>query len=371
MIFSNLLVTLLPLGVVVALVALIIGAATYAMKRNDVAGKLLAKKIMTGGGIGLGVLLVLWVLLGAMQSSLGLSGSLAMAPSYDSMIDSSFSKSAPSYGGVTQNGADRRESAYESDMAMMPPVPGGESAPAGNSKIIKNATLTLLVDSVETSALEVARIRSTFGGQPGNASISDYSSYRKGEITIWIPSEKFDEALGAIKKLALQVQSEQVTVTDVSAQFVDMEARIKNLKVTEAQIVELMKRSGKISEVLEVSRELSNTRQQIEQLQGQLNYLSRQVALSSVHIYMTEEVSPGEVKNEWRPISVIKSATKDMLKSLTSFVDDLIVMLVWLPVFLLRLAFWVFVAWVIWRTLRFVYARFRGPSALPPSSGRV
>jgi len=309
----------------------------------------------------LGVLAVIIIVLyglnsmqSARQSVLGLSlggdsygvATMGIVPAYDS--------AAGNYG----KGMMYRDE-VGSTIAPMPPVPGDGGAPAGNAEIIKTASLTLLVDDVDVAATGIEAVRTTYGGQHGNASFNDYTSSRTGNVTIWVPSERFDDALAAIKKLALQVKNENVSVSDVSAQFVDLEARLKVQRATETQYVELLKRSGKISEVLEVSRELANTRTQIEQLEGQMNYLSRQVALSSISVSLIQEVSPGEVKNEWRPLTVVKTAAKNTLSDLTNLIDMILVLAVSLPVFLLRLGFFGLLAWGIWRVGRFALAKVR------------
>ena len=306
------------------------------------------------------IIIVLYGLSGmqsARQSVLGPSlggdsygtGMMGIAPAYDSAVGNY--EKVVSYRGEVG-----------SAIAPMPPVPGDGGAPAGHAQIIKTAALTLLVDDIDVAATGIEAVRTTHGGQPGNASFNDYTSSRTGNITIWVPSERFDDALVATKKLALQVKNENVSVSDVSAQFVDLKARLKVQQATEVQYVELLKRSGKISEVLEVSRELAHTRTQIEQLEGQMNYLSRQVALSSISVNLIQEVSPGEVKNEWRPLTVVKTAAKHTLSDLTNLIDMILVLAVSLPVFLLRLGFFVLLVWGIWRVGRLVLAKVKNTS---------
>lgn len=307
------------------------------------------------------VLFVASFVRGMMQSSLGLSGSIGVsAPPMFVTSERDYAQTAEysMKNGVTSG------MPYESDKAIMPfPVPGGD-APAGVSKIIKNADLTLHVENIDDAAQLIERVRIQYGGQAGNASFGRYTASRTGDITIWVPSDNFDKALRDIKNGAITVTNERVTVSDVSAQFVDLEARLKNMRATEAQYLEIMKRSGSIPDILSVTRELSQTRQTIEQLQGQLNYLSRQVALSSIHVTLTEEVAPTLSKDEWRPLSVIKAASRETLRDLTRFIDTLLVLLVKLPLLLIQLAFWGGILYGLWRLGAFVYVRISA-SRLP------
>lgn len=257
-----------------------------------------------------------------------MSASLSKGDSYD-------------YGGIPE---------MEGDTIMPPPGIPPQTPPVGSSKIVKSAELTLLVAHIDDSANAITQLRTRFGGEPGNASFNEYAPGMKtAEMTIWVPSAKFDEALGEVKHLALRTLHENIYVSDVSAQYVDFTARLKNLHAAEAQYVEIMKRAGKISDILEVTRELNNTRAQIESIQGQLDHLARQVALAAIHISLTEEASPASVGDEWHPLTILKTAAKDALKDLANVADTLIVFIVKLPVFLLNIALWVFVLWVFLR----------------------
>lgn len=291
------------------------------------------------------------------SQSMGLSGATTVsAPSFAIAMDAS--------GGYAPRALSNKmaisvgESAPMYNDGMMPsPLPA--NAPAGVSKIVKNGNLTLLVKNVDDATLAINNLRTTLMGQPGNASFSEYGNGGKqGDITIWVPSDKFDEAMLAIKKLALRVENERVSVEDVSAQYVDLQSRLKNLKASEEQYLIILKQSGKISDVLAVTQQLNQTRAEIEQTQGQMDYLSRQVALSSIHISLTQEAVPGSVvANEWRPMTVAKAAFKHTLTGLTDAVDTFLIILISLPVLLLNLGFWLGIAWACYRVGRFVYGR--------------
>lgn len=310
---------------------------------------------------------IAWGIIGYSQSSLGLSGSISQGTAAPSMFANPMRMESDSSAKMAYDST--REMEMNAGVAMPAPIPGS-GAPAATSLIIKNANLTLVVEDVDKSAKAIDQIRAQYGGQVGNASISDYYSSRQGDITLWIPSAQFDTALESIKKIALRVTSEQITSTDVSAQFVDLGARLKNLHATELQYMEIMKRSGTINEILQVTSVLSQTRQQIEQLQGQMNHLSRQVALSSVHITLTQEIASVVSKNEWRPLAVFKNSARETLRDLTNFVDSVIVLLVSLPLFLLKLAFWGGLIYGIWRAARVLYRHLKGLS-LPEGGGSV
>lgn len=288
----------------------------------------------------------------ARQSSLGLSGTVKMA-------------AAPSMGmfsaGIDEESANyyAADGVYQANTIAVTremPIPSPSSPPAGDAKIIKSGNLSLLVKNVEETATAISDIRARFGGQVGNASFHEYRpGVKSGNMTIWVPAAKFDDAMTEIKKLALRVENESTNVEDVSAQFVDINARLKNLRSAEDAYVEIMKRSGKISEVLEVTNALNNTRAQIEQLQGQLDYLSRKVALSSISINLSQEAVPTTVTDEWRPMTVAKTALKQTLSGLTDLADMLIVFVIGLPVLVLNIGLWALILLGLWKIARFGY----------------
>ncbi len=292
------------------------------------------------------------------KSSFGLSGRTASlsAPMVNyAERNALYDMPAPSMGiaqeSVGEDYAEKR---------LIMPTPLAPEPPSGTAKLVKNASLSLLVSNITDAADQITAIRARFNGQPGNSSFTEYvRGGRSGSITIWVPSDHFDEALAALKKLALRVENENIMVNDVSAQHVDLSSRLKNLHAAEAQYIEIMKRSGKISEVLEVTRELNTTRMQIEQIQGQLDYLSRQVALSSIHITLVEEATPGTVTNEWRPFTVVKEAAKQTLGDFTRLIDIILIFLVRLPLLLLTLLFWLFIGWGLWKIARVLYHRLK------------
>lgn len=253
-------------------------------------------------------------------------------------------------------------------MNVLPPdvlLPTPVTPPLGERKIIRTANLDLFVKDTDTSAEEIRKIAVKYGGERGNENFYEYTQgERRGSLTVWVPSASFDMALREMKLLAIKVNTETVNTQDVSAQFVDLTARLKNLRATEAQYQELMKRSATVTEVLKVTQELSTTRQQIEQIQGQLESLTGQIALSSITISLTPEASiasVSEVVSEWRPGAVWKTAVRDLQQELVLVANGFIVFIVVsLPLLLIgltQLVFWIGLAWMLYRLGKKVYLR--------------
>ena len=333
-----------------------------------------AKRIALGAIFFILFLLVLWVVSAYISPSLSHADRNASftTPQPGMLSVSGFAVGAPAYQDVAMDGAvDANSYAREASMKMIvpsaPPYPDSSAtAPASVSKMVKSGNLSLLVENVDSAADNIQALRAQLGGQQGNSSFSEYANGAKiGNITIWVPSERFDEAMSSIKKAALRVENESISATDVSAQFVDLSARLKNMHATEVQLLEVMKRAGTINEILNVTRELSNTRSQIEQLQGELDQLAHRTELSAITISLHEEAVPIDAAHEWRPLTVIKAAVKDTLSDLTATVDIILILLIKLPVLLLNIGFWILIFWLLWRAGRYAYHRMRPMASTP------
>lgn len=228
----------------------------------------------------------------------------------------------------------------------------GSGAPATQRKVIKNGALDLLVKDAEETTEQIKALASTTGGFVEEANVYEVSDDTKAaRIIIRVPANKFDLALAAIKNLAVEVDRETINVGDVTDQFVDFEARLKNLRAEEEQLRLVLREAKKIEDILKVREVLSSVRGQIEQIEGQLQYLSRQVDMSTITANLTAEADVEVFGIRWRPLTVAKQGFRQMLVGLTDFVDKLIILAFQLPVILLWLLVLALVLWVLWRII--------------------
>ena len=160
-----------------------------------------------------------------------------------------------------------------------------ERNPVSTPQLVKTATIALVVVSVEDS---IKQISSAVRQQRGDIlsledSQANPSDRHRATLQLRIPQEKLETTLEALKTLGT-VQSQSLSSEDVSSQLVDSAARLKNLRKTEAALLEIMNRSGSVADILKVAQEISTVRQSIEQIDAQLQNLQSQVAYSKVTI---------------------------------------------------------------------------------------
>ena len=162
--------------------------------------------------------------------------------------------------------------------------------PAVDRKIIYEATLRLVVDSFANVETQIPLLAKQHQGYIANGSVdTTQGSQRAGSWTVRIPVEQYDAFLDAIAALGVP-ESRTQKAQDVSAEYVDLEARISNKKKLEERILQLLAdRSGEIKDIIAVESELGRVREEIERMEGQLRFLSNRVSLTTVTITAREE----------------------------------------------------------------------------------
>ncbi len=260
------------------------------------------------------------------------------------------------------------ESARDMYVGTMPPYVSTAGTPdfPQERKVIRTASLGLLVEDVSKSTKDLTDLSARLGGWVENQNVYEYvAGSLQGNITLRVPEGRFNEALVQIKMLAVRVQNEQINSSDVSAQVVDLEARLKNERAKEAQYVLILKNAVKISDVLEVTNALSGVRGQIEQLEGQINYLARQTSMSTISVSLTPVGNAKDVGNDWKPGLVVKESFKNLIVSLTALASGIIIFVIQvLPVLLFQLAFIALVMVILFKIGKRLYVYLGGN--LPP-----
>lgn len=246
------------------------------------------------------------------------------------------------------------DATVDESVSIMPPeYGGGAGSPTfpTERKVIRNGSLDLVVENVQKSVQDVTGVAERLEGWVENQNLYEYSAgMQQGSLTIRVPEAKFSEAMRQIALLAVRVQNEQVNSSDVSAQVVDLESRLKNEKVKEAQYILILKDAKKVSDILEVTNMLSSVRGTIEQIEGQINYLARQTSMSTITVSLTPVANAKEVTNEWKPGLVAKEAFRNLIAGLTGLLSGIIVFVIQvLPILILYILFFAFIIFVLWK----------------------
>ena len=205
-----------------------------------------------------------------------------------------------------------------------------------NRLITKESYLSLVVKNVSSTQKKILEKTEKMGGFMVQSYFDNPQEAASATITVRVPAKKLDQALAEFKKLAVKVVSENLSGTDVTEEYTDIEARLKTLYKTKTKFEEIMEKASKVSEILEVQRELIDLQQQIDALVGQKKYLEKKAQLTKITIYLsTDELSlPYAPPESWRPQVVFKEAVRSLILTLRKIANLLIWIFVYLPIIL-------------------------------------
>jgi len=153
--------------------------------------------------------------------------------------------------------------------------------------IIRTVDMALVVRDVSETLDATGALAQELGGWVVQSS---HKEEHHGFISIRVPAERLGEAIRRLRGVAVEVKAENSISQDVTDEYVDIQARVRNLKATEEQLIKLMDRAGKVEELLEVQRELTRVQGEIEQLQGRIKFLEETSAYSLINVNL--ELAP-------------------------------------------------------------------------------
>jgi dsDNA-binding SOS-regulon protein len=226
--------------------------------------------------------------------------------------------------------------------------------------MVRNSSMDLVTKKPADTAEQIRQLAERLGGFLVKSTTSGQDA-QSAFLSVRVPAEHFEEALAEIRKLGMRVEAERVEAQDVTRQYVDLDARLRNLRSEEAQYLSIMKRAN----TLEVSEKLSNVRGEIEEQQAEFQALSKQVETVEINVSLRTEAEAQVFGLHWRPLYQLKHAMRDGLDSLEDYVVAMAGFIFLLPTILLWLVTVLLGAAVGWRLLRFAGRIFFG---LPQSA---
>ena len=240
-------------------------------------------------------------------------------------------------------------------------APGAENAAQAGRMVIRTATIALQVTRAEAAETEVRALVQRLGGFVLESQVSGDEENRSVTMTFKVPSERFDEALGQLEQLSgfQKVLNRSVSGQDVTDEFVDLESRLRNLRATEARLLEFLGQARNVEEALLVNEQLSELQGQIEQAVGRINYLRESTNFATITVDLQPDVIfAAAPPDEWSPRRTALTAGRSLLGFAQGLADLAIALAIWSPV---------------WGLLvlggLFFYRRFiRPPDPVQPSS---
>jgi hypothetical protein len=232
-----------------------------------------------------------------------------------------------------------------------------EATDAEDRMIVRSANVSLVVMDTENSVARIKSIVSALGGYVVGTQLWRDEGQLRGSVSVRVPSESLEDALSQFKALAVKVERETSNSQDVTEEYTDLSARLRNLEATEQELLELLgtvrERTGKAEDILAVYRELTNIRGQIEQLKGRMQYLERTSAMAAVTLELIPDVLAQPIAGTgWRPSATVAGALRSLLGTLRFLADAAIVIVFYVLPVVVVLLIPVAIVWLVWRRWR-------------------
>jgi hypothetical protein len=171
--------------------------------------------------------------------------------------------------------------------------PSSAETPApelANRKLIRNANVELEIVSFDDAVQKITAFANEERGYVATTDSQKQANGKlRGQIVVKVLPENLDRFLQRIRGLG-ELKNQSLGTEDVTKAYFDTDARLKNARVMEQRLIDMLKtKTGKVSDLLQVEKELARVREEIEKMQGELKYWDSQVQFATVTISLTEK----------------------------------------------------------------------------------
>lgn len=236
------------------------------------------------------------------------------------------------------------------DASAAPGMPSSRSAVSDSvisSMIIRTGQASVQVDSLERGIRAVRALATHVGGFVANSSISAGNELtHTATLEIKIPATHFDDVINGLQPVGT-LETVSVSAADVGEEFVDVAARAENRHKLEQRLIDILgRRTGKLSDVLAVERELARVREDIERQEGRMRYLRTRAAMSTLSVTVHEKAP---VVAGTGSFGVLADAFRQAWRNFIGFSANLIAAM---GVLLPLAAIVAVIGWLVWRARR-------------------
>ena len=257
---------------------------------------------------------------------------------------------APNGGSVTGFAGPRSEAAAQA------------SRNKSGRMIAWTATISVEVDDIAGVRQRVQAIVAGVNGFMGRLSLSSpVGQRRNGSFTLMVPTNSLDRVLAELRELG-KVTHEQTDAEEITDQFTDLEARLRNARATERRLITILnQRAAKLSHILEVEREIARKRGEIERMEAQRENMLKRARLATVRLNVWERFADPAIET---PSGVLAQMWHTLSEGVLSFLWLLNALVLFFLRWGLHLALFGLVGWQVWR-------RWLGPALRERESYRL
>lgn len=182
--------------------------------------------------------------------------------------------------------------------------------------------------------------------------------YARADITLQVPAESLDTTLIAIRKLATEINADEVETFDVTKQYVNQEAAIRNLEAQEQQYLRILKTAAKVEDVMSVTEKLDGVRAEIDKSKAEFKTLQHDIAMSSIKVTITRDSASARFYN-WRPVREVRASAANAVDGTITVFNSVVAVVFYIPVLILWLLVFLAFTIVIVRIFKRIWRRLR------------
>ncbi|MBS7566564.1 DUF4349 domain-containing protein [Mucilaginibacter sp. Bleaf8] len=215
-----------------------------------------------------------------------------------------------------------------------------------SKKIIKEGEISLETGNLQSTRKAIIQNLTKLGGYMDEESETNDNGNieqpgRNFILKVRIPAEQFDRFLATATEAADRVESKNIRIKDVTTEFIDITTRLANMQLLENRYKQLLQQSSRMADILQIEDKLTEVRTNIETAQGQLNYLNKQIAYSSLTITL---FTKSAARNDGNTFGYqLKTALSSGWQNLQGLFFGIIS--IWPYLLLIVLIIWAFKAW--------------------------
>jgi hypothetical protein len=247
----------------------------------------------------------------------------------------------------------QKEGIGDSQLTMPDDAP---DATAGR-RIVRSASIEMIVEHPAEVADQITVLAEKLGGYLISADGAGQNATLT-TVTVFVPVAHFEEARTEIRRIGLRVENEKFEARDVTQQYVDQQATIRNLQAQELQYLEILKQANNVPNMMGVTEKLSEVRGKIEKEQAEFNSLAQQVETVAIAVSLRTEREQQVFGIDWRPLYELKVAASNGLESVATYATAMMTILFYLPAVFLWMGT-IFISVVFgWRAVQWARRRW-------------
>lgn len=196
--------------------------------------------------------------------------------------------------------------------------------PAPLRRVIRTGQLSVEVEGFDDAARRLVAIAEGAGGFIADSTYADDGSTPRGTFVLRVPAARFGEVARQVEALG-DVRRRQISGQDVTEEFIDLEARVRNLERQEARLLAFMDRATKISDLLAIESEVARVRGEVERLTGRLRFLANKVDLATITAEVSQKPkkTPGGLWDFDRTLARIEAAFLNTVRQMLGILEAL------------------------------------------------